>query len=527
MPKSVLFQHLFSLIKRAKAEPSQVKSLLKEALRRALFDNIFDIYDEFDINTKVSGDSLFDMALKSGTFILHELIEFNPKFLLESDRTYSDLFDRNFEKIRKKNTKILESDFKNQIIGAFELKEITDKKIVNKLFISALEKKDEKLIIAFLKRLPKIRSFPIRINKVKGHLIHWATANDLCSLVKYLLSIDHELIDSRLDKTFETPLHIAAKHGKLQAYNLLLDQRVNPAALTRHKQSVLMLVLMYQPHKLASVMFQFWLDKSLPIAYEHKDRFEKTLFDYALGEHVRVLEKILPNYIESLRSDPKRLQKCFMYCAMNHQDKCIPLLLKNLPIDVNQAIGSLKRSALFFAIENGDYKNAQLYLRHGASVNLQDAIGLTPLMMAILKEDIAIVELLLSCGDVNLSICNKDGKHALAMAVDALNEDLACAILAKIKANSDSNGIMRGAGLSILHIAALYGDNKTILFMMRKTDYPVDVKSTKGETPLEIASRAGHHEAVALLMEFGRSSVASGQGQDRLSPTRLPMLNMT
>ena len=97
MPKSVLFQHLFSLIKRAKAEPSQVKSLLNEALRRALFDNIFDIYDEFDINTKVSGDSLFDMALKSGTFILHELIEFNPKFLLESDRFYSDLFDRNFD----------------------------------------------------------------------------------------------------------------------------------------------------------------------------------------------------------------------------------------------------------------------------------------------------------------------------------------------------------------------------------------------------------------------------------------------
>ena len=527
MPKSVLFQHLFTIIKTKSAKPTDIKLLLHEALRRSLFDSLFDLYDQFDINSVLYGQCLFDMSLKLGSFYFQELIAFNPRGLVDHDPDFNALFAKSFARIKKKSSKILERNFKNKVLGAFELKQLSNKKLVNKLFISALTRKDEKHIVAFLKRLPKLMDFPIKVSKIKCHLIHWAVAKNMCYLVNFLLKIDPNLIAIKFNKTLDTPLHIAIKYGKIQAFKLLITKGCLALELNKKKQSALMSALIYQSQKVASVIFKCWFDKNLPIDYGHKDLNGKTLFDYAISDHPEVLKLILPFYIESLRLDQVRFQRCFIFCAMNNQSSSLPLLLNNLPVDLNEPAGTLRRTAIFFSVENNDYKNTDLYINYGANVNIQDKLGETPLMLAIKGKFHAIIDLLLACKDISLSICSKGGKHALSLALDTLNEDLACKILEKIKDNSDKSGIMRGAGLSILHIAALYGDKKTILFMMRKTNYPVDVKSTKGETPLQVASRAGHHDAVALLMEFGRSSVDSYQKQDRLSPTRLPRLNMT
>ena len=102
MPKSVLFQHLFTIIKTKSAKPTDIKHLLHEAFRRSLFDSLFDLYDQFDINSVLYGQCLFDMSLKLGSFYFQEIIEFNPQGLLDHDPDFNGLFAKSFARIKKK-----------------------------------------------------------------------------------------------------------------------------------------------------------------------------------------------------------------------------------------------------------------------------------------------------------------------------------------------------------------------------------------------------------------------------------------
>jgi ankyrin repeat protein len=87
-------------------------------------------------------------------------------------------------------------------------------------------------------------------------------------------------------------------------------------------------------------------------------------------------KKILDYVLEDLQADKSsKLQdgNSIMHCAAQFYEGFLPLLvlIKSYNQDVNQK-DAQGGSPLHFAVTEGEHKNVELLIRHGADVNLQD-----------------------------------------------------------------------------------------------------------------------------------------------------------
>jgi ankyrin repeat protein len=75
-----------------------------------------------------------------------------------------------------------------------------------------------------------------------------------------------------------------------------------------------------------------------------------------------------------------------IHCAAQFYEGFLPLLvlLKQFKIDVNRQ-DIQGGSALHFAVTEGEHKNIEVLLSHGADVNLKDNEGRTPLHQAVTR----------------------------------------------------------------------------------------------------------------------------------------------
>lgn len=100
-----------------------------------------------------------------------------------------------------------------------------------------------------------------------------------------------------------------------------------------------------------------------------------------------------------------------MIAAFSDEDTISRLLIEQTSnID---AVDEEGRSALFFAIQSPWI--VKMLLAYGASVNIQDSSGDTPLMVAVKHGDVLSMKAMLAAG-ADISISNKEGATALSMA---------------------------------------------------------------------------------------------------------------
>jgi len=83
--------------------------------------------------------------------------------------------------------------------------------------------------------------------------------------------------------------------------------------------------------------------------------------------------------------------------------------------DINQRFGSRERTALQLAAAKGRIDAAEVLIKMGANIDLQDKNGATALTLAVENEQLDVVKLLISFG-ANPDIKNRDGRTALRVA---------------------------------------------------------------------------------------------------------------
>jgi len=166
--------------------------------------------------------------------------------------------------------------------------------------------------------------------------------------------------------------------------------------------------------------------------------------------------------------------------AINNND--ISLVKQILDKDTEVDWKFLKEPTLHCACKNGFTKIAAMLLEKGANVNLKQGKFLTPLLIAIFKNNRQLLKLLLSRTDIKTA-------RALLAAIYKNNLDLVKVLIRSEIAPSSTD----------LSEAAVYADVKVLEYLLRNTTFNIS-KSLMDTKHYEQALKAGKQEMAEYLL---------------------------
>lgn len=136
----------------------------------------------------------------------------------------------------------------------------------------------------------------------------------------------------------------------------------------------------------------------------------------------------------------------------------------------------------------------------------KDDKGMTPLHVAVLHDQIVIVDFLLN-RDIDINAVDSDGLTALHHACVKGHQNV---LLLLLHANADP-AATDSRGNTPLHLAVDRGHEscvKALLYLTEHMRMPVNasVANDNGDTPLHIAARWAYYAIVSILLEYGANS---------------------
>jgi ankyrin repeat protein len=166
-------------------------------------------------------------------------------------------------------------------------------------------------------------------------------------------------------------------------------------------------------------------------------------------------------------------------------------------LDVN-ANDSFGRTALYFAVEIGSKKTAQLLVTElGADANVPDGKGITPLHVAATRGIEEIVGLLIEA-NAHLEAKDEAGDTALMKALVNGNEGSAKLL---IDTGADIN--MKNAQEETTLHAAVNGGCLSLVKMLISSNISASIEDRKGWSPLHLAAGGDYTSILGVLFELG------------------------
>jgi ankyrin repeat protein len=138
--------------------------------------------------------------------------------------------------------------------------------------------------------------------------------------------------------------------------------------------------------------------------------------------------------------------------------------------------------------------------------------GFRPLIIAVVKNDAALVDLLLELGaDPNLG--DDNGLVPLVRAVVHGGDEAMLDRLAAAGARTDAVNV---DGFGLLHAVAERGRPELVGWMLAH-GVGLETRTRHGHTPLHVACGLGHVDVAKALLEAGADPRAEANGQDALA----------
>jgi len=156
-------------------------------------------------------------------------------------------------------------------------------------------------------------------------------------------------------------------------------------------------------------------------------------------------------------------------------------------------------SDFFRAVQIDDARTVKAWLAGGGDPNLVNPIGGEPaLVLAVREGAMAVLDVLLAHPAIRVDVPAVNGNTALMMAAFKRNRPAVDALLAK-------GAAVKRAGWTALHYAAASGDTG-IAGLLLGRGAVIDARSPAASgayTPLMLAAREGHADAVSFLLQAG------------------------
>ncbi len=175
------------------------------------------------------------------------------------------------------------------------------------------------------------------------------------------------------------------------------------------------------------------------------------------------------------------------YAAMYGRPSQVEALLKLKPnLTITNKAGN---TALLSALTRRQFRIAELLIKAGASTNVVNKQGITPIKAYLRRNDNSLHHV-----DFSLSQIEKRDLLGLTTLTYALRDEKALKFL--IKKGADLNAT-NYAGQSVLHLAMSHGMPATMILIEAGAD--LKLKDNQGNTPLDYAIRSGNPQLISYL----------------------------
>ena len=316
-------------------------------------------------------------------------------------------------------------------------------------------------------------------------LLHYAARGGNNVIIEKLLSLGLYIDSRRSDGA--TPLMIAACHGRLDAFSVLIERRSDPTLKNNYGDSL----LHYAAQGSNDVIIQNLLSLGLDIDSRRSDGATPLM--------IAACERRLDAFsvLIERRSDPTLKNNygdtLLHYAAQGSNDVIIQNLLSlGLDIDSRRSDGA---TPLMIAACERRLDAFSVLIERKSDPTLKDNNGWTLLHYAARGGNNVIIEKLLSLG-LYIDLRRSDGATPLMIAACHGRLD-AFSVLIERKSNPT---LKNNNGDTLLHYAAR-GGNDVIIQNLLSLGLDIDSRGINGITPLMIAACEGRLDAFSVLIE--------------------------
>ena len=335
--------------------------------------------------------------------------------------------------------------------------------------------------------------------------LHFAVSKGYLSVAKSLIAKDAD-VNARNTQSGWTPLHTAADSGSKPMAELLLANKAEINALDNSGLTPLMVAVVAKRAEMVELLLKRGADIQLKtkdgntvltLAVQRAPQFTELLLEK--GSEPNVLANMsLPGQTQTYPApaQARYLAAPIHLAAVGNNAALIGLLVKHgAKVDLQDSLG---RTALALTIPSSVNAFSEL-LKAGASPNIVDAQGNSPLLLAAALDQKGEIEALLQNGaDPNLSL-TEDGRFPLLAAVKDGRKELVELLLEK---GADVN--KKGpSGYTPLHVACGLKGSVAMAQLLLERRAEVNARDADGNTPLHFAVLAGAKDNVKLLLEHG------------------------
>ena len=202
--------------------------------------------------------------------------------------------------------------------------------------------------------------------------------------------------------------------------------------------------------------------------------------------------------------------------SVNGHHKVVQLLLEEEEIDVNKAFDGSTALMLTYRIDI-----AQLLLeKDDININKVDMIGMNALMYAINDGKSEILQLLLDKEEIGINMVDYVGRTALMLAYESYETLTEALIVEMVELLLEKDRIdinkADNVGLTALYYASKAGHPEAIELLLQRPE--IDINHYGGITALWKAAKCGHTdghtEVVQLLLEHPKTNITKGTVAD-------------
>ena len=314
------------------------------------------------------------------------------------------------------------------------------------------------------------------INEVdnKGNTpLHWASMKDRTDTVILLIENGADIEAKDVDNW--TPLHYAAAFSSLQTVEALVNNGADKNRLTK--------------------------DGNIPVNYA-KDETIKT---YLSGGKIDREDNEVTE--EETTETEETTTETITEDELNNELDTTQngSIVAPVAVDLDP-----KQLELLIAVKNNDIIAVNALLKENVNPNFADEEGYSPLHIAVLNDNLDVVNVLLSYKDIDTEIklpyeASVDdwylgGATPLLVASYTGNADIVNAL---IEAGSDIRAKDDIDGATTIHIASANGNNEVINILLNKDDTLINEADNMKDTPLHWASIKNQTDTINLLLGNG------------------------
>ena len=339
-----------------------------------------------------------------------------------------------------------------------------------------------------------VRGADINVQTVRGSTsLLLAVDNNHTAVVKLLLDQENILIEKR-NKDGLTPLINACFQGHMNIIILLLKKRADVNAQENGGYSSLYVAAQNNHTDIVKLLLNqagILVDLKINIGWT-------PLFKACYDGYRDIAELLLNKGADVNTQNNGGFSPLWSAVERNHAD-VVELLLDNINIQVDIKLQN-GLTPLRKACYNRNLKIAGLLLAKGADVNAQDNYGYSPLWEAVKNNHLDVVKWLLDQRGIQVDLKKNNGWTPLLMACHGGYRSIVTLLLNK-GANVNAQG---NEGFSPLYIAVEKNHPDVVELLLHQDDIRVDLRQASlGWSPLHMAARGGSVAMIQLLVEAG------------------------